>query len=574
MQIRASLSPRRNRIFLRFPYNPVVVRQVKQVPGASWVPSQKVWSFPLELRVAEELRLNLGDRLVVDDELREWGIAERLRQLRLSELAMADDAEVFWLRKCNPELGEYLRPYQRADVARMAASSCVNANQPGLGKTVEVVAATLEAGLPGRHLVVCPVISIDLVWIPEITRWLPNDTIHTGASPLARNGAVIDAAEDGGSCWCVVNPETLRADALEAAASVQWDSVTIDEFDRFGLSNPNTNFSKLMRTIEAKRMWPLSGTPLGGKAINFWSILNLMYPKEFSSRWRWAEQWLQVVNNGFGKNIGELKPMMESKFFDHHAPWVIRRLKSEVLPDLPPKQYKHVVCRMTKKQAAQYEKFELDAEVIIGEKRVVGTSILAEYTRLRQMAFSMYDRVGDKLVPTDESGKLDALMQNLKHHGIDRKGGEWSVVASQYTKVCKFLHKWLNDKGIKADIIVGETPKDERTRIVREFQSGKGARVIVINTKAAGVSITLDKAESMHVMDKTWNPDNQEQLEDRIHRGNTTHKVMIYTYTSEGTIEEAIDELNLEKSINSKNILDVHRKLRKAARDHGGPERS
>ncbi len=317
-----------------------------------------------------------------------------------------------------------------------------------------------------------------------------------------------------------------------------------------------------MHELEADRIWPLSGTPLGGKAINLWSILSLLDPHKFGSRWRWAEQWLAMTETPFGKDIGELKRGIERDFYRHHTPWMIRRLKREVMPHLPPKIVKDIWCEMTKRQAAQYRKFELDAEVLIKEHRVVGTSLLAEYTRRKQFSFSRHIEVDGKLKPTDDSGKLLALLDKLKHHGVDRKGGEYAVVASHLTSICELVHEWLNKKGIEADIITGNTDKEERTRLVQAFQAGKGGRVMVVNTKAAGVSINLDRADSMHILDETWNPDNQEQLEDRIdNRSGEVRQRMIYYYRSPGTVDEDVQAVTGFKSVNSKNILDVRREM-------------
>lgn len=568
MQITASISPNGKRIYLRFPYNEVVIRQVKGIPGGSWVKSHKAWSFPLELRTAEELRLHLGDRLQPTPELRAWGIAETRKLNKFIEWALADDADELKIDTIHPELATYLRPYQRADARLMASRSVINANQPGLGKTVEVVAASLEAGLRGRHLVLCPVASIDTVWLPEITRWLPDDERHSGQSPIARQGAVVDAAEDDGPCWCVVNPESLRKESLEAALNTSWDTVTIDEFDRFGLSNPKTIMSQAMGDIDAKRIWPLSGTPMGGKALNLWAVLNILDPLRFGSKWRWAEQWLAITENPFGKDIGELKRGIDKEFYRHHTPWMIRRLKREAMPWLPPKIRQDVWCDMTKKQAAQYRQFEQDGEVLIDEKRIVGTSILAEYTRRKQFAFSLCDVRGDKVIPTEESGKLAALWSRLQHHGIDRKGGEWAVVASQHTEVCEFVHSWLERKGVPAALYVGGVDKRKRDTMVNDFQSGKGARVMVINTKAGGVSINLDRADTMHILDETWNPDDQEQLEGRIdNRSGEVRQRTMYYYRSNGTIDEYIQSVTGFKIVNNSNILDVRREMLRA---HGG----
>jgi SNF2 family DNA or RNA helicase len=102
------------------------------------------------------------------------------------------------------------------------------------------------------------------------------------------------------------------------------------------------------------------------------------------------------------------------------------------------------------------------------------------------------------------------------------------------------------------------TKKGERTRLVRGFQNGD-YRVLVVSTMAGGVSITLDRADTVHVLDETWVPDDQDQLIDRIHRASRIHQVTAYFYRTRNTLEEYINEVNQEKAFTNENVLDIRR---------------
>lgn len=568
MRIEADLVGKR--IVVQFPYDPVIIRRAKQVPGYSYVPPDKGgphWSYPADLKTARLLKENFGRDLTPSAKLRAWGIEQTRKQRQLRSMVHADDAELK-LAKQHKVFNKYLRPYQRADVAMMAANNVCNANDPGLGKTVEVIAAALEARIQNRpNLIIAPVTSLEVVWEDEIRKWIPNATILRGDTPAERKEAAAEAkrlSRRGKAFWLLINPAILTKVALDLK-SVKWGCVVIDEFHKMGLNNPKSLFSAAAKLLgkNAYRRWALSGTPMGGVPINMWAVFNWLDPVEFSSRWRWADQWLTITSNGFGREIGDIKPGREDEFYEYHARWLVRRTKSEVLTQLPPKQYHDIWCRMTNKQLSQYRKFERDAEIRIDEQRLVGTSVLAEYARLKMFAFgSCYVDNGVQL-PTSDSAKLDALLNRLHHHGVNEPGGQSAVVGSQFSRVCYVVHEWLNDRGIDTALITGDTPPKERAQIVRAFQEGRGPRVIVMTTTAGGVSITLDRADSMHILDETWNPDDQLQLEDRIHRGSRNHQVTVYYYRSKETIEEEIARTTEFKALNNTNILDFHRRVSK-----------
>lgn len=601
---------------VHFRYDPALVKGIKEVPGARFVNAQKggpYWTVPLSLDIMRRLREEMGPQLALGRALNVWGKEQVKREQNLHALAASDDVPLKDLHLTTklPELAEWFRPYQRADVKFLAATSALNLNQPGLGKTTEIIGAIFEADLEhGPHLVVAPKTSLNTVWRYEIERWTANlehphevITYHGDLTTGERRAAIEEffaCIDDDYPVWFVTNPDTIR-DGKEP--DVEWETFTIDEYHKTGLPNTaatgtkGSKFGRAVKQIKSKRRYAITGTPLGGKPIKLWGALHFLYPKQYTSKWQWAKTWLEISNNGFGHDIGGIKSGREDEFYKSLAPYAVRRLKSEVLPQLPEKQYVDVWCEMTPKQKKQYDEFAKSAEVEIEEQMMNALGILSQYTRLKQFANSYAETFREYQdpckecegtgfkegieciicsgagtitkrapVPSTESGKLPALWERLNEVGIDTgddlQGDACAVIATQFKEFAKLVYSWLLDKGIKAELISGDVKEEERTRIQEAFQAGgpNAPRVVVMVTTAGGVSITLDRADTVHILDETWVPDDQEQLEDRIHRASRMHQVTCYYYRSRGTVEEDIEELNVDKANINREILDVRRK--------------
>jgi SNF2 family DNA or RNA helicase len=521
-----------------------------------------------------------------------------------------------------PGMTEWFRGYQRADVQFMAATSCLNANEPGLGKTTEAIGAIFEAGLQdGAHLVVAPKTSLSTVWRWEIERWTeklekPHEVItYSGDMSRTMRDRALDefwaCIDEDWPVWFVCTPDTVRAGNEPHEDGWEWNSFIIDEFHKTGLTNASgkkgtgTKFADAVKEIKAKRRYAMSGTPMGGKPIKLWGALHFLYPDQYTSKWQWARTWLEVNSNGYGTDIGGIQPGREDEFYKALAPYMVRRLKSEVLPQLPPKQYVDVWCDMTPKQEKQYKEFAARAETEIETMKLNALGILAEYTRLKVFADAYCEQMierevkcpdckgttkiklnpdneysgeitcprclgsGKKKVqhpvPSNESGKLPYLMERLAEVGIDPEdpsGDACAIVASQFKGVVDMVHAYLNHKGIHTEKITGDTSEAERANIQRKFQAGTAdaPRVVVMTTTAGGVAITLDRADTVHILDETWVPDDQEQFEDRAHRASRMHQVTVYYYRSTGTIEEDIHKLVQDKAAINREILDIRRK--------------
>jgi SNF2 family DNA or RNA helicase len=564
--INAELNREAGQIEVRFEYDKHVLESVRKVPGAKFTPPHKggpFWRCPVDTttvkRLQEAFPEGNGHDLKLGVVLKAWGRKRVGQETELRSLSTADDAALKHLPKRLPELMKFIekskppRPYQRADIAYMAQTDCINANQPGLGKTIETIGAIYEAGIhKGAKLVVAPKTSLDVVWEFELTRFGQKQPVFIMSgddSQEARLEMLTEAyqlAEQDKDFWFVTTASSIRfitegdetGPAYPELHEIIWSVVVFDEYHKMGLSNPKTNLFKAANALEAQRKFLLSGTPMGGKPIKLWGALHFLDPQRFTSKWRWAGEWLEIEEEEYesqgeertSRKIHGVKDGREDEFWAHLAPYMIRRTKKEVNPQLPDKQYVEVWCEMTPRQQKQY-----DAMALNGTLRVK---------------------------PTADSGKLPQVMRLLEERGItgnadEDEGDEKVVISSQFKMVADMVHEQLTSKGIDAIRLKGS--KNKRSEQVRTFQEEGGPRVMVMTTTMGGVSITLHRASTVIILDETWDPDDQEQLEDRVHGRGKLNNVTVYYLRSKNSIEEYIQQVTFGKSRINQDILDLRR---------------
>jgi len=591
MKAFAELTEGGDRCAVHFHYSPEAVAAMNRLKplGARFIGRDNggpLWTLPLDLIVMRRLREEFGDGLQLGDALTAWGREAVRKENTLKSLSIADDAPLkeMKLAKKLPKMAKWFRPYQRADVMFMATTNCLNLLEPRLGKTTEVIGALFEADLEnGPHLVVAPKSTLDSVWRMEIERWTDHTVVTfsgdlTQAEKIEAEDQVEECRDHGKPFWFITTADMIRRGNFPDVK--EWNSFTIDEFHKTGLPEVKNRFPKEAAKVKAKRKYALSGTPMGGKPVKLWGALHWLEPQKYTSKWRWAAQWL-VIENVWGnhKKIGHVIPGREDAFYEALAPHAIRRLRQEVLPQLPQTQWIDVWCPMTDKQSAQYYEFHEMAEIRIDEYHLSATSILAEYTRLKQFANHMCKiealkidedtgRMELKVKATEESGKIPMLLENLEERGIDPDdpdGEDQAIIASQFRETAEMIYWYLRRYGINAEIISGKVKQSERNRIMADFQSGK-VRVAILVTAAAGVGITLSRASDVHVLDETWNPDDQTQVTDRAIDANSTGQVTALVYRSRGTVEEYIKKVNDDKFDTNKNVLDLRRQMKKGSK--------
>jgi superfamily II DNA or RNA helicase len=365
-------------------------------------------------------------------------------------------------------------------------------------------------------------------------------------------------------------PELFNPDLLGGG----WSWVIIDESHKLlgSLTVVRGNLMakglRLLPERESRRRYAMSGTPFGkaGRVQGFFGTLHWLWPDEFTSYWKWVADIFEVEEEVVGydryarapkvvKKLGGLKglpgnPTSEQesehweRFLHTLGPRVLRRTKEETLKDLPPKSYYEVVCDMTPAQKRQWDELAAYAEFKTSGGVIACNGSLALATRMRQLALGELVRGPDgKAMFGDDSGKIDELWEHLETRGVfDGAPGDKLIIASRYNEFLDCISEFLVADDVPHFTLDGRTSEVEADRIMEAWQGkeNRETRVMLVNVKAGGESLTLDAADEMHMMDEDPDPGVNEQMEDRIHRASRIHKVKIFYYRTQGTAEYAM----------------------------------
>jgi SNF2 family DNA or RNA helicase len=489
------------------------------------------------------------------------------------------------------------------------------ADEAGLGKTWQIIAAMMmEDGELGRNLVICPKISIESVWLTELNTF-QDEMVFVAPEGRKQRDQLLEEVQmcldEDIPFWLVVNPAMvgLRRTEQQGDADfydhvtgnmmkvqfpflfeVEWDSIIIDEAHLSGLPNPSSQFSRAIKMMKTKKRIAMSGTPMGGKPERLWGTLHWLEPKDFTSKHTWLKRWAkQKTFEVDGRTITTyegLKGKLEERFYEEHRKYMLRRKKEDVVEGLLPKTQVDVWVEMTPKQAKQYALMEeeafaqiMEAEEVVG--RVSMANVLATNTWLKQFAnaycdLEEKDKVWNDLmddwetkyraVPTTDGPKLEALWTTIQEIGVDDiQAGKQMIVFSQFRRMAELAGVWLAKKGLSVAMITGGTSRKDREQIIKDFQAGGKYQVVIMTTKAGGVSITLDKADDVVFLDETYDPDDQSQASDRAHRAGYIHAVTVYTIRTKGTIEEDVLAKLRDKQNLNDILLDRYRQAKERA---------
>jgi SNF2 family DNA or RNA helicase len=597
------------RIVARIPYangdGPVYA---KRVPGARWAPSTKTWNYPLDWSVCLKLRAVFGDALEIGPELAEWARGEKERTAELVDLSRRDSVELENLPRLAPELYAALRPYQTIGVKYLvSAQASLLADEPRLGKTIQALAAVVENNRPGLYLVSAPATTLETVWARQIARWLPGlGAAFAAVGVRAKREETISAAFEysikypDSFTFILANPAMLRIRKTEKSGEVQllppdypalhdpalFEGMICDESQEV-LIGPNTLKMSANRQgmVHLAKLNPtafrfcLTGTPARGNNQNYWGTFNWLRPDLYASKWFWIKQYWDVIEGGYGLEIGEQLPGVEEALEAELSRMMLRRTTAEVRPELPARMYGGepldpsdpsspvaVWLPMEGKQKTAYERFAKSATIDLGSGELSANGVLAEMTRAKQFANHHLDTNGEDVWAELPSNKVDYLLGALEERGIrspaeSPEGDSKIVIASQSTKTLDLLSHTLSQMaGIPHLVLTGAVPNKDRAWIIEEFQTVPAARVLLLQTKTGGVGIELNAADEIFIIDETWIPDDQVQLEFRIDNttGEARAKTVWYLH-SLGTIEEGIARTTSMRDKDTRSWLDERR---------------
>ncbi len=422
-----------------------------------------------------------------------------------------------------------LRPYQQegfrwlARLAEWGAGACL-ADDMGLGKTIQALSVLLHRASLGSALVVAPV-SVVPNWISEIRKFAPSLNIKVLANGNRKE--TVDSLEAGD---ILITSYGLLQSEADLLSQTEFATLILDEAHT--IKNYTTKTSKAAMMLHASFRLALTGTPIQNHVGEIWNLFHFINPGLLGTLPEFTGKFI---------NEGELGRKHLKNLI---TPFVLRRTKTAVLEELPPKTEIIKKIQLSAEETAFYEAIRRQAILTLenddsnaGAKHI---KALAEITRLRQASCNTSLVKPDVNIPSTKLAVFMEIVSELKENN------HRALVFSQFVTHLTLVRKELDAQNIAYHYLDGSTPLSERERRVKQFQTGETA-LFLISLKAGGLGLNLTAADFVIHLDPWWNPAIEDQASDRAHRIGQSRPVTVYRLVAENTIEEKIIELHNTK---------------------------
>ena len=486
----------------------------------------EIYVHPLAAPALEELTRQA--KTTVDDGWRE----------RLQAINEAQD----FVPEVPSTLQADLRDYQvegfvwMVRLARLGIGACL-ADDMGLGKTLQSLAVILYFAGKGPTLVVAPT-SVCMNWEQEVNRFAPTLKMHMLGS-LDREEVIRGL----GKYDLLITSYTLLQQEVELLEQVDWQCIALDEAQ--AIKNAATKRSKAAKRLKARFKLITTGTPIENHLGELWNLFSFINSGLLGTYKRFNARFGIPIEKHHDQDARrKLKKLIR--------PFMLRRIKSQVLEELPPRTEITLRVEMSPEEVAFYEALRQQAmENIEGNAEKTGRHlrILAEIMRLRRACCNPRLISEDIEIP---STKLRVFAEVVEELIASRHK---ALVFSQFTGHLALIRELLDEKGIVYKYLDGTTPARERQRQVESFQAGEGD-LFLISLKAGGLGLNLTAADYVLHMDPWWNPAVEDQAADRAHRIGQKRPVTVYRLITSNTIEEKIVRLHQEKRDLASSLLE------------------
>jgi superfamily II DNA or RNA helicase len=497
------------------------------VSERDWAPLPLAWLQRFGHRVADLLAARTATgvlpRCVLPDLAH---LCDALEQPRPPECAslhtLLEDFDGIPAAALPDDVQATLRPYQQRGVnwlafLRRAGLGALLADDMGLGKTLQTLCA-----LAGRTLVVAPT-SVLPHWADELQRFRPGLRVALYHGPQR----AIEASAD----VTLTTYAILRLDA-DALARQAWDTVVLDEAQ--AIKNPDSQVARAAYALHADFRLALTGTPVENRLEELWSQFHFLNRGLLGGRQDFQERYARSMADG--------RPGAAERLRERIKPFVLRRRKREVAPELPPRTDVVLRCLLSDSERVVYDTIRAATLTNVVALLESGGSVLAALEallRLRQACCH------PGLVPgqtASTSTKVTLLLDRLDEALAD---GHKALVFSQWTALLDRVEPHLRAAGMAFTRLDGTTR--DRAGVVRQFQDEAGPPIMLASLRAGGTGLNLTAADHIFLLDPWWNPAVEDQAADRAHRLGQTRPVMVYRLVTQDTVEERILALQERK---------------------------
>lgn len=579
-------------------YDPQLISYLKNVPGRRWIPEKKIWSIPFD-KLGWLIKSLTGTKY--ENEVTVYSSEKLNENSALNPTAKIPEIDIsnvpFYIK-------QGAKPYQhQIDTLKYAIdrynrgnhSGFILADEPGLGKT----ASAMNVALYGREhwgfkhcLIICCVNSAKYNWLSDIKAhtdgkeipYLIGSRLRKDKKTIKRNTGNKERVEDlkignkygfkdGESLpyFLIVNIEALRYREGKyfpfTQQIIEWinrgdiNMIVLDEIHKG--ASPSSMQGKQLNQIKQKIrkdiMWlPMTGTPITNKPTDVYLPLKLINGHSYTNYYLWCQNY--CIYGGYGdheivayKNIEQLKNMLQDN--------MLRRLKSDVLKDLPPKLQ---IVEYVENTSYQEKLYDLVVRDVIAAQDSIVSSLnpLTKLLRLRQVNGS--PELIDETLSVDspdyisKNAKLQKVLEIVQDI-IDRN--EKVVIFSEWVEPLKTLYKYVS-RIAKTCCYLGTMTPDDREKHKRVFLNNPEYKIMLGTIGAMGTSHTLTCANNAIFYDEPYTPADKLQAEDRIHRIGATSPINIYTVITTDTIDDRVHDILYTKSTMSNyivdNKLDIH----------------
>lgn len=453
-------------------------------------------------------------------------------QQHLEAIQTIDPSKIALPSGINAELRTYqVTGYQWLKTLHNYGFGGILADDMGLGKTLQMITYFASAEKGNLHLVVCPS-SVLLNWEQEIKKFTSSLNVMVMTGTKQERLEILSDLK--GVDVLLTSYDYLRRD-IDVLKELEFETVVLDEAQY--IKNHQSQNSKSVKKLRAQQRFALTGTPIENSLAELWSIFDFLMPGYLYKYSYFKEHYESAI-------VKENDIVVSRQLKRLVQPFILRRLKGDVLTDLPEKTETNMIIEFTEEEKKLYyanlAEVNQELQQAANVAPVSDIQVLAMLTRLRRICCeprTIYDNI------QTPSSKTEAVLNFLQDLKAD---GKQTLLFSSFTSVLDLLAISLDQMGIRYRMIDGRVDKVKRQEHIQDFQNGE-VDVFLISLRAGGTGINLTAAEVVIHFDPWWNVSAQNQATDRAYRIGQLNHVFVYKFIMKGSIEEKIQELQAKK---------------------------